>query len=235
MRRGWNRLHSRYWFVSFPKSGRTWTWRVVAAYLSRLHGLPAFAYPEFMPPLRRGAWRQVPRVHFAHPHCRDADPAVTARFMAGLKRKRVIVVVRDPRDVVVTYRARLCVRQRDPEALGLGLPAFVRHGTLGIGRIVDFTNQWHGAGGAVGSLLCLRFEDLRDEPLVHFPRLLWYLGLHVDEALLAQVVRETPDTTTTAIESGGDRPGTADLAYMEREMSRLDPALGYAPRAEEDR
>ncbi len=147
----------------------------------------------------------------------------------------MIVVVRDPRDVVLTYRARLRVRQRDPEALGLDLPEFIRHETLGIRRIIDFTNQWCSAGGAVGSLLCLRFEDLRDEPLVHFPRLLEYLGIPVHEALLAEIVGGTPDTTTTAIESGGDRPGAADLAYMEREMSQLDPALGYAPRTEDDR
>lgn len=208
---------------------------MVAAYLSRLHGLPAFSYPEFMPPLRRGAWRRVPRVHFVHPHCRDADPAITARYMAGLKHKRVIVVVRDPRDVVLTYRARLRVRQRDPEALGLDLPGFIRNETLGIRRIIDFTNQWCSAGDAVGSLLRLRFEDLRDEPLVHFPRLLAYLGIPVNVALLAEVLGGTPDTTTTAIERGDERPEAAELAYMEREMSRLDPALGYIPRTEADR
>lgn len=205
---------------------------MIAAYLSRRHGLPAFAYPEFMPLLRHGAWRRVPRVHFVHPHCRDADPAITASFMASLKRRRVIVVIRDPRDVVLTYRARLRLRQHDPEALGLDLPGFIRHETLGIRRIIDFTNQWWSAGGTVGALLCLRFEDLRDEPLLHFPGVLEYLGIPVDEALLAEVLGCTPDTTTTAIESGGELPQAAELAYMEREMSRLDPALGYAPRTE---
>jgi hypothetical protein len=169
----------------------------------------------------------VPRVRFIHPFCREVDPEPTRLFMAGLRHKRVVVLVRDPRRVVVTYYFRLRKRMRDPVALDMDLSTFIRDETLGIRRIVAFMNTWHGAGKAVGALLFLHFEDLRDRPREEFPRLLTFLGIAVDLELLEAVLRDVPDVTTVAIEDDSAYPTPADLAYMEQALRDLDPAIGY--------
>jgi hypothetical protein len=222
-----HRRRSPFWFVSFPKSGRTWTKSVVENYVSRLYELPEFTFEEFTPWVKQGPWRRVPRLTFIHPHCRDTDDKNTRDFIQKLSQKKVIVMVRDPRNVVFTYYFRLRKRMKDPEALSMPFASFVRDEKLGITRIIDFTNTWYKTSECFRESLYLRFEDVQTDPIQEISRFLRFLDLPVDQNLLSLIIRETPDTTTQKIEDPSVSVSDADVKFMNHAMKRLIPNIGY--------
>lgn len=222
-----HRRRSPYWFVSFPKSGRTWTKTVVEEYVRRRYGLPPFTCEQFAPWVRTGPQRQIPRVTFVHPHCAETDPAITARFIHSLRDRNVIILVRDPRDVVFTYYFRLRKRMRDPRALSLSLSEFLRDEELGIRRVVEFTNTWFRTEDRFRSRLFLRFEDVQAAPEEEIARFLKFLQIPVDKTLLNEVISSLPDRTTRTIEDDSASLTPADLDYLDEAARELDPALGY--------
>jgi len=222
-----HRRLSEIWFISFPKSGRTWSKTIVENYISEYYGLPPFTFEDFHPYIRTGNWRKVPRMVFVHPHCRERDPEPVHEFIRQLEHKKVIFMVRDPRKVVVTYYYRLRKRMRDERALSLTLSEFIRDDELGIGRVVGFNNTWLNALGGFQSQLFIRFEDVRSDPIREITRYLSFLDIPIQASRLAEVIDKTPDQTTTAIEGSEVRLKPQDLDFMDRAISALDPRFGY--------
>lgn len=227
IRRASHRRMSSHWFISFPKSGRTWTKTIVENYLCRLHGLPDFTFEEFLPWVRVGSARKIPRIEFMHPYCTETDPAVTDRLMERIAGKKVIVLVRDPREVVFTYYFRLSKRFKDPRVRSMSLSDFIRHPSFGIGRIVDFTNTWYGAGDRFRDFLFLRLEDIKARPEEKIPGLLEFLGIPVNLEVLREVIAATDDRTTRTIEDDSATLSSEDSAFMENACLKLNPAIGY--------
>lgn len=227
LRLAYHRRRSPIWFISFPKSGRTWTKTIVENYLSRNFGLPPITLDEAAPWIRWGAARNIPRVTFIHPHCTSNDPAVTDRFMDGIARKKVVVLVRDPRDVVFTYYFRLRKRIKDPQVMSMPLDEFVRHPSYGITRIVDFTNTWFAAQPRFKDFLFLRFEDIQRDPEKEIVRLLKFLSIGVNVAVLREVLASTEDQTTRAVEDDTAVLSDVDSAFIEDVALKLNPEIGY--------
>ena len=244
LRLAWHRRRSRHYFISFPKCGRTWTKTVVERYLQALWNLPDFTFETSAPWVRTGRMRRVPRLVFMHPASREPRPEAVARLRRRLRGRRVALMVRDPRDVVYTYYFRLTRRFADPEATALEIPDFVRHPVFGVGRIVDFMNDWHRALDDFDDPLRLRFEDVRRAPVEEIGRFIAFLGAPVETGLLRDTLARTPDRTTRGIESDDPdaidwtRPAIdaildpGDLDYVESQIARLDPGLGYQVRRE---
>jgi hypothetical protein len=218
---------SSHWFISFPKSGRTWTKTVVENYLCRLHDLPAFTFEEFKPWVRLGSDRKIPRLEFIHPHCTATDPAVTDRFMDRIKGKKVIVLVRDPRAVVFTYYFRLRKRIQDPRVMDMTLADFIRDPSFGIGRIVEFTNTWYASEDRFEDFLFLRLEDVKTRPEEEMARLLEFLGISINLNALREALAATADQTTRNIEDDSAALSVEDMEYMAQACLKLDPAIGY--------
>ncbi len=199
-------------------------------YICDLLDLPPFVFEDFAPWVRLKPYRGVPRLILVHPHCRETAPDPTLRFMAKLRNNKVIVLVRDPRDVVFTYYFRLRKRMRDEETLAISLSEFIRHPELGIGRIVDFTNTWFRSGYRFDDFLFLRLESLKANPEQEFGRLVKFLDIPFDPALLSRVAGRASDTTTLAIEDGSARLSDTDLAFLDKALLELDPEIGYQVR-----
>jgi hypothetical protein len=151
-------------FVSFPKSGRTW----VRVMLSRLYQL-RYALPEQTLLEFKNLHQidnDIPRILFTHdgdamkrPHQLHADK----RKYAG---KKVVLLVRNPIDVVVSRYFHLRYRSRDPRRRAYGkmpLEEFVCTPVGGLPTIVAFMNDWARASCVVPDLLVLRYEDFRAE------------------------------------------------------------------------
>lgn len=222
-----HRRRSPFWFISFPKSGRTWTKTIVENYLCRLYGLRPFTFEEHTPWIRRGTARQIPRLYFIHPHSTETDHGVTDRFMAKIANKKVVVLVRNPRDVVFTYYFRLRKRIRDPKVESMSIDEFIRHPCYGITRVVEFTNIWFGAKERFRQFLFLRFEDVQRDPENEIARLLEFLNIPVNLGVLREVIGETDDQTTRTIEDDSAALSPADRSFIEKAALKLDPGIGY--------
>ncbi len=97
---------------------------------------------------------------------------------------RIIVLTRDPRDVVVSLFFQMT--KRDQRFQG-SLSEMIRHPTFGIDLIVDIMNAWTATWGGRSNFTLLRYGDFRSDPEKEFRALLAFLGFHdIDDVIFAQ-------------------------------------------------
>jgi hypothetical protein len=202
--------------VSHTKSGRTWL-RVMLSHLWHLeHGVPAEELVRG-DNLKRLA-PAIPAVHFA----RDTRfPPETGELVAGPAQK-LLVLVRDPRDVAVSFwhhvrhRASAAELERKgiPEAARtLDLFAFATDARLGVPRVIGFYNRWARELASLPQATRVRYEDLRADTVLELDRLTRFLGeAHPRERLEAAVAFASFESLREKERSGffaSDRLGPA--------------------------
>lgn len=236
--RQWEGAHTC--VISFPKSGRTWL-HVMLARLARGAQVPFVL--------------DIPGVLFTHD---DADkPALPLRAdFDRYAERRVVLLVRDPRDVLVSYFAHRTRRDRTYEGT---LAAFVREPGYGAERIVAFLAAWWRHRAVPRGFLLVRYEDLHAEPRKELERIARFLGLPHGAAELEEAAAFGAFDRMAEMERAGAfadtrlRPGGAgdpesykvrrgevggwiaalapeDAAWVTAVMARTLPAeLGYLP------
>jgi hypothetical protein len=163
--RDWPADDSGTMIVSFPKAGRTWL-RVLLSNVVAQH-CTADSNRELSRWLgedRIEAMGQVVEYSHALSERDRFGCANLAAFATGVATRRVLFLVRDPRDLVVSYYFQRTKRMSKP-LRGISLSQFTRHPKLGIQRIIDFMNVWHRfiVGSDKGALIS--YESLHDEPV----------------------------------------------------------------------
>lgn len=165
--------------VSHTKSGRTWL-RVLLSHLWHLeHGVPAHEL------VRGDNFKQlvpaIPAVHFA----RDTRFPPETGDLLPRPDQRVLVLVRDPRDVAVSFwyhvrhrasAAELARKGIPADAKALDLFAFATDPRLGVPRVIRFYNRWRGELRALPRATSLRYEDLRADTPGELDRITRFVG-----------------------------------------------------------
>jgi hypothetical protein len=178
--------------MSWGKSGRTWLRVMLSRAYQLKAGLPAEELLDFDNLRRRDP--ALPAVFFSHNnYLRDYTGNWDS--MAHFSGKRIVLLVRDPRDVAVSqffqwrYRMR---RQKKflnhypPHGADITVWDFVQDRDAGVPRIVDFFNGWARAMDSLGDILVVRYEDMRAQPERELARILAFTGT----AVTAEQVRE---------------------------------------------
>ena len=151
---------------------------MVSRFYQLKHGLPMRHLLEFdnlhkMKPA-------VPRVLFSHnnylrAYLEDWD---TLNHFSG---KKVVMLVRDPRDVAVSqffqwkYRMRphkIRLNQYPAKGEAVSTFEFVTNPVCGVPRIVEFFNGWARALPELKDILIIRYEDMRVDPVAVMQRVL---------------------------------------------------------------
>jgi hypothetical protein len=248
--------------VSIPKSGRTWLRVFLHAYFS------AACRAEFTLDAKEFFARcaGAPRFVFTH----DAWAYLNGRKMRdrimgkpliprrAAREKRVLMLARDPRDVMVSLFFQLSKRVH---RYGGDLPGMIRHGGVGIHRIVAVMNGWLEEWGDRANFKIVRYEDCRRRPEETFREILKFIGCGVvDESALAHAIQFSSFENMKALEASGGiqnkKMGPADerdpesfkvrrgrvggfteylsaedIRYVEEAMRNLDRRFGYEPKA----
>jgi hypothetical protein len=191
---------SPYYFVSFPKSGRTWVKSFLASYNASYFELPVFY--DFSPLWRRGSRSKVPRIVFSHARHRGEGDAAVHLFIKRIRDKKVVYWVRDPRRVVFSYYFQLVKRMGDPGAKAMSLSQFVRDQHVGLPRIIKFMNEWYSSRQCFANFALFQYEEVVSDPLRQFTRLLEFLQTPVSAELIEEALARSVDTTRK-IEEGG--------------------------------
>ena len=166
--------------LSIPKSGRTWLRAFLCAYFCRRFGL------EFT--LRPGRYDLpgFPRVVFSHDlfeHRTKGDrwDRVRGKYLVPrreLKRAKIIVLARDPRDCFVSLYLQLT--RRDPNAPAKlrqkSVSEMLRDEKFGMRAIISTMNHWLNEFSRGDNFTLVRYEALRAAPAEHFRDLLAVLG-----------------------------------------------------------
>jgi len=163
--------------VSYPKCGRTWVRMMLGHYLLRERAgdpLEVFGLTRREP--------GVPTVEFTHDDYPQLKPS--GRLVADksiYSGKRVVLLVRDPRDVLVSYYfqyTRRGAKERANDAQFDGtISDFIRQDIGALRSIVAFYNIWVRNRTVPTSLHLLRYEALHHDPASELRALIDFLGL----------------------------------------------------------
>ena len=172
--------------VSYPKSGNTWLRALVAHLVGVRQSLGEMDH--LVPDVYACNGREL-RNAYRFP-CSGRLIKSHESFRATYK--RLILLVRDPRDVCVSYYHYLgnILRSFDPDRTSLQdfVGMFVAGGFDDYGTWGEHTNSWLAAESA--DLLLLKYEDLLADAPGSLARTCKFLGLDDDSAAILKAVED---------------------------------------------
>jgi len=253
-RRRWHR-RADVALLSFPKAGRTWLRALLVRALAEHFGVT----PAGPLDLRSLAARDVriPRIRLKHD---DAPQLKTAAELVSEKDEyrdvRVVLLVRDPRDLVVSTYFQMT--RREGRYRG-DLASFLRCPRGSLTTILEFFNIWARNTTVPRDFRLIRYEDLHRDPVRELRGVLEFAGLRgVAPAVLESAVSYASFENLHRLEAGGEidtgrlRPGdpsdlesfktrrgiiggfrdylnAEQIAWLDRRIAaELDPLYRYA-------
>lgn len=180
--------------ISWGKSGRTWFRVMISRFYQVQHGLPQRHLLEFDNLNRKNP--AIPRVLFSHNnYLRDFLQDWTT--LEHFRDKKVVLLVRDPRDVSVSqffqwqYRMRphkMLLNEYPPKDSQVSIYDFVTNPKVGIPRIIDYFNGWARFSPDPDGLLLIRYEDMRKQPEAVMKKVFDFVGTPGTEEQIHQAV-----------------------------------------------
>lgn len=180
--------------VCHTKSGQTWLRVMLSHLLHEKYGISAnelIRFDNF-----QSYNPAIPKIHFVRDTRVDA-----ARHGVGdvavSDRQKVVFLVRDPRDVAVSFHFHIAHRASANELIHKGIPEQVRRMPIddfvldpryGVPRIIEYYNQWLSEASALRRAHFIRYEDLHRQPEAELSQLARFLDLDVDEETIAGAV-----------------------------------------------
>ncbi len=180
--------------MSWGKSGRTWL-RVMLSRAYQLRGgLPSDELLDFDNFRDRDA--SLPAVFFTHNnYLRNYTGNWGSK--AHFQGKRIVLLVRDPRDVAVSQFFQWKFRMRPnkkfindypPHGAAIDVWDFVQDVDAGVPRIVDYFNGWARAMPELGEVLVIRYEDMRTDPSRVLRQIFDFTGTEISDAQIGEAV-----------------------------------------------
>lgn len=159
--------------VSFPKSGRTW-FRTILGTVMQLR----FQTGGLDPSSVHHMWKydaRVPRFAFTHDMDAHLISSDEVSWNGDLYRgKKTIVMVRDPRDTIVSLYFEMTKRVHAYEG---SIEAFIRQDVGGIASLVAFLNSWCRNRDCLSASHLICYEDLHACPIPTIAGALEFAGI----------------------------------------------------------
>jgi Sulfotransferase domain len=180
--------------MSWGKSGRTWLRVMLSRFYQVAYGIPEGRMLEF-DNLHRIDLR-IPSLFFTHSnYLRDYTGNWTTK--EEFYEKRVLMLVRDPRDVAVSqyyqwqYRMRpvkKLLNDYPPHGADVSLFDFVMDDDAGLPKVIEFFEIWQRELPKVRASLVVRYEEMRADPGAALGRVLEFLGTPGSPEQIAEAV-----------------------------------------------
>jgi hypothetical protein len=200
--------------VSYPKSGNTWVRFTLASILRPDRQIDFTSVHDVVPDIYRTSRSGLnrlpgPRLIKSHEYFDPRYP-------------KVIYLVRDPRDVVLSYfhyekRKQTIGQEADLEAY---VDRFLAGELDQFGSWREHVGSWLGARLGDPRLLLVRYEDLTREPVREFARMVDFVGLPATSAGVEAAVQRNSFAEMRRIEMSQARQGTIDKRRLERPFLR---------------
>lgn len=182
--------------TSYPRSGNTWT-RFLVGNLIRPDETVSFLNVErIVPDMYKTAdivLRRLPRPRVLKSH-ESFDP----------RYRRVIYIVRDPRDVAVSnYHWEMKLRSiPDGYPIEKFVPRWMEPQFWPrIGSWADHVNSWLATREGNSSFLLVRYEDLKKDPRIELGRMAALLGVEASAQVLDRAVASSSTERMSEMES----------------------------------
>ena len=166
--------------LSIPKSGRTWVRTFLYAYFCKRYGREFTLEPEhYCEP-------GIPRLIFSHDlfeHRTKGDlwDRIRGKYLVPkkeLRRAKIVLLVRDPRDCFVSLYVQMTRRDRGAptEFKRKTVSDLLRDKKFGVRAIIRTMNAWLTEFSGRDDFTIIRYESLREFPAENFRTLLVVLG-----------------------------------------------------------
>jgi hypothetical protein len=190
---------------SYPRSGNTWMRTVLSQLIHGRSGRSQADLDFFAPDLHTGP--KVSKVISAPVHVfKSHDPLGPSAPTGTWDFRRIIYLVRDPRDVVLSY-FRYRTRGRPTDLVFSDYVQEFVSGSLWPGswssHVSSYTNP--GTEGPERTIAVVRYEDLIDEPMTHLSSALEHVQVEHTASTLAVAIEAGRADTMRAREASGMR------------------------------
>jgi len=166
--------HAR--LISYPRSGRTWIAQMLTS-VKNQSGMPG---EEFLMKKHDGAMIQ-----------RRGSLGKYNSDKSFYVKNDVVLLARDPRDVVVSLYFMLVRRHANrPEGRrfsNLTIGEFARS-DLGLSFVVQFLSDWARARGVPKKFICVCYEDFVTDAFTQLRRVVTFLSVNVSNRIIANAV-----------------------------------------------
>ncbi|NEN98520.1 MAG: sulfotransferase domain-containing protein [Moorea sp. SIO3I7] len=240
------------YLISFPKSGRTWLRLMIGRVLEKHLGLTDPKIMERILELETLAplHPDVPKIRVIHddePEWKKPDELVQSK--ANYKNAKVILLVRDPRDVVVSiyfehtkrvghyahimqqvdslkqYAERIKPYEGD-------LPSFIHESVGSFDTLIRYYNIWEANRYLPKDFLLVRYEDIQTNTKKELKRVLEFLGVKsVRNEVIEEAVNFASFKNMRQMEQNrtfkSDRLTPTDQQYQESYKTRKGKVGGF--------
>jgi len=168
--------------VSYGKSGRTWLRVMLSRFYQLKHGLPDRSLIAFDNLHAKNP--DIPLIFFTHDnYLKDFTGHVDSK--QDYYQKKVVLLVRDPRDVVVSqyfqWKHRMLpwkkrLNRYPAHGADVSEYQFAMDRDVGLPNIVDFFNLWASEAEKIDQLLVVRYEDMRKDTAGVLDQILNFIG-----------------------------------------------------------
>lgn len=206
----YRRRRTDVFLVSFPKCGRTWLRVMVGRALQVHHGLPEGPGIVELHQLA-GQASGIPCIYATHDDFDDdKTPADLRASKDAYRGSRVILLVRDPRDVIVSFYHHSRARE-----LTTGLDEFLAQPAGSFASLLQFYENWASNLDVPDATLVVRYEDLHARTHEELARVLRFVGVDVPDETVAEAVAYGRFDNMRRLEEG-DALGTDKLRPRQR-------------------
>lgn len=169
--------------VSFPKCGRTWLRMLLAHAFAEHFGVAVT--PEIGDQHREKDG--VPWVHFTHCGASREDFRERRLDFGVFATKKVIYLVRDPRDIIVSYHFQTVLRE-PRRGVRMEMSAFLRDPVYGMPRVVEMLNRVAANRDAPGEARTYSYEGMKRSAVGVLGDVLEFLELDIPAASIDRAV-----------------------------------------------
>lgn len=180
--------------VSWGKSGRTWLRLMLSRAYQTMFQLGDAAFLEFDNLQKKN--KNIPKIMFTHGnYLRDYTGHWDDK--RDFRNKKVVLLIRDPRDVAVSqyfqwkYRmrpAKKFLNDYPPHGADISLFDFVFSAPAGLRQVIDFYNLWAEDLPRLENVLVVRYEEMRARPQAILAEVLAFIGTPADDDCVADAV-----------------------------------------------
>ena len=249
------------YLISFPKTGVTWLKFMLTQILTKAYNLECNLTVDLHKLSRKNS--QVPKIVWTHDSSHilsekgtrnDVEEIFSYGNRFKYRKNCVILLVRDPRDIVVSHYHQVTKRTDIPLKFN-SISEFVQHKHYGIQRIVRFYQIWDRNRWVPKDVLIVRYEDLLTDGPAILTKILNFIGVkNFDTTIVNQVYEASQADKMRKLEMQGQVEGMKffgaeqnylkvrraqsgsyedelsedDIQYCNEQMRKLPSIYGYS-------
>ena len=209
----------QFFLVSFPKTGRTWLMYMINKIKEqgnhRLKKEKYFIFKEHdnSEIILEDGTRNNPLDVFKF----------TSRFR--YRRGKVIFLVRDPRDVIVSHFHQVTKRAKNPFIFN-SISEFVKDDILGFKRIIHFYNLWYYQQQKPPDFLLIKYEDLLDNGVQTLSEITSFLNISITTNNLQDIYHESSSDKMRKKEKVNQLEGFNDFGKSRNQLKVRNAKIG---------